>query len=31
METGAFERVYQTFQEFHTYFAAAFGRKQWQE
>ena len=31
MEAGAFERVYQAFQEFHTYFAGAFGRKQWRE
>ena len=31
MEAGAFERVHQAFQEFHTYFAGAFGRKQWRE
>ena len=31
MEAEAFERVYQAFQEFHTYFAGAFGRKQWRE
>ena len=31
MEAGAFERVYQAFQEFHTYFAGAFCRKQWWE
>ena len=31
MEVGAFERVYQAFQEFHAYFAGAFGRKQWRE
>ena len=31
MEAGAFERVYQAFQEFHSYFAGAFGRKQWRE
>ena len=31
MEAGVFERVYQAFQEFHTYFAGAFGRKQWRE
>ena len=31
MEAGAFERVYQAFQEFHAYFAGAFGRKQWRE
>ena len=31
MEAEAFERVYQAFQEFHAYFAGAFGRKQWRE
>ena len=31
MEAGAFERVCQAFQEFHAYFAGAFGRKQWRE
>ena len=31
MEVGAFEQVYQAFQEFHSYFDGAFGRKQWRE
>ena len=31
MDVAAFERVYESFREFHTFFAAAFGRKQWLE
>ena len=31
MDAAALERVYEAFQEFHAYFALAFGRKQWRE
>ena len=31
MDTASFERVYGSFQEFHAFFAASFGRKQWRE
>ena len=31
MDTVSFERVYDSFQEFHAFFAASFGRKQWRE
>ena len=31
MGVAAFERVYESFREFHAFFAAAFGRKQWRE
>ena len=31
MDVGTFERVYQAFGEYHTFFAPAFGRKQWRE
>ena len=31
MDTASFERVYDSFQEFHVFFAASFGRKQWRE
>ena len=31
MDGASFERVYDSFQDFHTFFAASFGRKQWQE
>ena len=31
MDTANFERVYDSFQEFHGFFAASFGRKQWRE
>ena len=31
MDVAAFERVYECFREFHGFFAAAFGRKQWRE
>ena len=31
MDTASFERVYDNFQEFHVFFAASFGRKQWRE
>ena len=31
MDAAALERVYEAFQEFHAYFAPAFGRKQWRE
>ena len=31
MDVAAFERVYESFREFHAFFAAAFGRKQWRE
>ena len=31
MDTVSFERVYDSFQEFHALFAASFGRKQWRE
>ena len=31
MDAAALERVYEAFQKFHSYFALAFGRKQWRE
>ena len=31
MDTASFERVYDSFQGFHGFFAASFGRKQWRE
>ena len=31
MDAANFERVYDSFQRFHGFFAASFGRKQWQE
>ena len=31
MDTVSFERVYDSFQKFHAFFAASFGRKQWRE
>ena len=31
MDVAAFERVYESFQEFHAFFAVAFGRRQWRE
>ena len=31
MDVAAFERVYESFHEFHAFFAVAFGRKQWRE
>ena len=31
MDAANFERVYDSFQKFHAFFAASFGRKQWQE
>ena len=31
MDAASFERVYDSFQEFHASFAASFGRKQWRE
>ena len=31
MDAVVFERVYQAFEEFHSFFAVAFGRKQWRE
>ena len=31
MDAASFERVYDSFQKFHAFFAASFGRKQWQE
>ena len=31
MDVAAFERVYESFREFHAFFAVAFGRKQWRE
>ena len=31
MDVAAFERVHECFREFHGFFAAAFGRKQWRE
>ena len=31
MDTANFERVYDSFQRFHAFFAASFGRKQWRE
>ena len=31
MDAASFERVYDGFQQFHAFFAPAFGRKQWRE
>ncbi len=31
MDAVTLARVYEAFQEFHAYFASAFGRKQWRE
>ena len=31
MDAVGFERVYDSFEEFHAFFAASFGRKQWRE
>ena len=31
MDAASFERVYDSFQRFHGFFAASFGRKQWRE
>ena len=31
MEVGVFGRVYEALGEFHSFFAPAFGRKQWRE
>ena len=31
MDTASFERIYDSFQEFHAFFATSFGRKQWRE
>ena len=31
MDAESFERVYGSLQEFHAFFAASFGRKQWRE
>ena len=31
MDAASFERVYDSFQKFHAFFAASFGRKQWRE
>ena len=31
MDAASFERVYDSFQEFHAFFAVSFGRKQWRE
>ena len=31
MDAAVFERVYQAFEQFHSFFAVAFGRKQWRE
>ena len=31
MDAASFERIYDSFQKFHTFFAASFGRKQWWE
>ena len=31
MDAESFERVYDSLQEFHAFFAASFGRKQWRE
>ena len=31
MDGVSFERVYDNFQDFHAFFAASFGRKQWRE
>ena len=31
MDAASFERVYDSFQKFHAFFASSFGRKQWRE
>ena len=31
MDGASFERVYDNFQDFHAFFTASFGRKQWRE
>ena len=31
MDAASFQRVYDSFQDFHAFFAASFGRKQWRE
>ena len=31
MDAASFERVYDSFQKFHDFFAPSFGRKQWRE
>ena len=31
MDAESFERVYDRFQQFHSFFVASFGRKQWRE
>ena len=31
MDVVAFERVHESFREFHAFFVLAFGRKQWRE
>ena len=31
MDGASFERVYDSLQEFHAFFAASFGRKQWRD
>ena len=31
MDAADLERAYEAFQEFHAYYASAFGRKQWRE
>ena len=31
MDAASFERVYDSFQKFHDFFAPSFGRKQWWE
>ena len=31
MDAASFQRVYASFQKFHAFFAASFGRKQWRE
>ena len=31
MDVADLERVYEAFQDFHDYFAPAFGRQQWRE
>ena len=31
MDAESFERVHDSFQQFHAFFAASFGRKQWRE
>ena len=31
MDAASFERVYDSFQKFHAFFAPSFGRKQWRE